>query len=151
MVARLRILVHHHHQIQINSVKTFNCSSSHTEVFTMKLSISLVLLASVTSTMAGCYSSGQSWIDDCNKNSFKGAVRDLCNNGQLSGFFQSPGTTKTWCVNSRCNGIRAELAVGWRGKGGWPLAAKDCIGRLYDEIDGCWTGGESTKSDWFVK
>jgi hypothetical protein len=51
----------------------------------MKLSTPLVLLASVTGTMAGCCSGGQSWIDDCNKNSFKGAIKDLCNNSQLAG------------------------------------------------------------------
>jgi hypothetical protein len=102
--------------------------------------------------MAGCYSGGQGWIDDCNKNSFKGAITDLCNNGQLSGWFQAPGTTKTWCANSRCNGIRVDLAVGWRGAGGgYTLAAKDCISRLYAEIDNCGKGGESTKNDWFVK
>ena len=117
----------------------------------MKLSTPLVLLASVTSTMAGCYSGGQSWIDECNKNSFKGAIRDLCNNGQLAGWFQNTGTTKTWCANSRCNGIRVDLAVGWRGNGGYTLAAKDCISRLEDEIDNCWQGGESTKYDWYVK
>jgi hypothetical protein len=118
----------------------------------MKLSTSLVILASVSGTMAGCYSGGQTWIDDCNKNSLKGAITDLCNNGVLSGWFNSRGTTKTACANSRCNGIRGEFSVAWMGGGGGhTLAASDCISRLSDEVNGCDHGGESTISDWFFK
>jgi hypothetical protein len=43
------------------------------------------------------------------------------------------------------------LAVGWRGNGGYTLAAKDCISRPEDKINGGWQGGESTKYDWYVK
>jgi hypothetical protein len=118
----------------------------------MKLSTSLVILASVTGTTANCYSSGQTWIDDCNKNALKGAVRDLCNNGVLSGWFNSRGTTKTACANSPCNGIRGDFSVAWMGGGGGhTLAASDCIYRLTNEIDGCDRGGESTISDWYFK
>jgi hypothetical protein len=100
--------------------------------------------------MAGCYSGGQTWIDDCNRNAFRGAVRDLCQNA-LSGYFNAPGYTKTACANSPCNGIRADFAVAWRGNGGYTLAAGDCELRLNNEINGCEHGGESTISDWFFK
>ncbi|KZM26422.1 hypothetical protein ST47_g2444 [Ascochyta rabiei] len=117
----------------------------------MKLSTSFVIIASVTSAMAGCYSGGQAWIDDCNKNAFRGAVRDLCK-GTLSGYFDSPGKTKYACANSPCNGIRANFAVGWRGRsGGYSLAENDCVTRLNNEIDHCDHGGESTVADWFFQ
>ena len=104
----------------------------------MKLSTALIILAPITGTMAGCYSGGQAWIDDCNKNAFKGAVADLCRNGALSGWFNAPGATKYACANSPCNGIRANFAVGWRGSGGgYNLAASDCELRLNNEINGC--------------
>ncbi|KAF9691329.1 hypothetical protein EKO04_010928 [Ascochyta lentis] len=117
----------------------------------MKLSTPLVLLASVTGAMAGCYSGGQTWISECNKNAFRGAVRDLCK-GTLSGYFNAPGTTKTACANSPCNGIRANFAVAWKGRsGGYSLAESDCVLRLNNEINGCDYGGESTVSDWFFQ
>jgi hypothetical protein len=118
----------------------------------MKLSTSLVILASVTGTMAGCFSGGQTWIDDCNKNSFKGGIRDLCNSGALSGNFQGHDAAKYACVQSRCNGIKADLEVRWTGgQGTWYLSPYDCELRLNNEMDGCWHGGESVTSSWFFK
>lgn len=118
----------------------------------MKLSIPLVVLASATSAMAGCYTSGKPYLNDCNKDSFKGAVDDLCDKAVLSGWFNAPRTRKTACANARCNGIKVNLEVEWRGpSGGATLAVSDCKWRLKNEIDGCDKGGESVVADWFFK
>jgi hypothetical protein len=100
--------------------------------------------------MAGCYSGGQNWISEGNRNSARGAARDLCNYGVLAGWFNSPGYTKTACANLG-NGIRVDFAVGWRGSGGYTLNSGDCEYRLTNEINGCGNGGESTIADWFFK
>jgi hypothetical protein len=117
----------------------------------MKLSTPLIILASVTGTIAGCYSSSGTFIQDCDKNAFRGAVRDLCR-GPLSGYFDSPGTNRTICANSPCNNTIAHFTVGWEGRGGGhTLAAGDCELRLNNEINGCNHGGESIVADWFFR
>jgi hypothetical protein len=117
----------------------------------MKLSTPLVILTSVTGTIAGCYSSSGTFIQDCDKNAFRGAVRDLCR-GPLSGFFDSLNTNRTICANSPCNNTIAHFTVGWEGKrGGYTLAASDCELRLNNEINGCNHGGESIVADWFFR
>jgi hypothetical protein len=116
----------------------------------MKLSTSLVILTSVTGTMAGCYSGGQTYATDGCREAFRGAIRDLCNNGALSGYF-SQGATKYACANCPWAGIRVDLAVGWRGQGGLTIRTQDCIDRLTAEANACDHGGESIVADWFAK
>lgn len=115
----------------------------------MKLSTSLVILASVTGTMAeGCYSNGQAWATEGCLNSFKGAIRDLCNDGVLGGYFNQ-GANKDACVNCPYSGIRVNLQVGWRGRGGLTLKSEDCIKELSKLLDDCYRGGERTIADWY--
>jgi hypothetical protein len=117
----------------------------------MKLSAPLVILASVTGAMAeGCYSGGQAWATEACKDSFKGAIRDLCNNGKLGGYFNH-GATKTDCAKCPTAGIRVNLAVGWKGQGGLTLRNEDCAKELSAILDKCYYGGEYTVADWYFK
>lgn len=114
----------------------------------MKLSSSLVILAAATGTMAeGCYG-GQAWATEACLNAFKGAIRDLCNNNVLGGYFNQ-GATKSACANCPYSGIRVNLAVGWRGRGGLTIRSEDCIKELSGVLDRCYRGGEFTIADWF--
>jgi hypothetical protein len=115
----------------------------------MKLSTSLVILTSVTGTMASCYSSGQRWATDACREAFRGGIRDHCTSGALGGYFNQ-GETKTRCVNCPYAGISVKLAFGWRGQGGLTIKTEDCISRLYREMD-CEYGGELTEDDWYAK
>jgi hypothetical protein len=115
----------------------------------MKFSTPLLVLASATTALAGCYSGGANWQNEQNKVSARGAVEDLCNQGALSGWFDRGGATKSACAN--LNGVRANFQVVWNGSGGATLAVSDCKLRLNNEINGCWQGGESTTAQWFFR
>jgi hypothetical protein len=115
----------------------------------MKLSAPLVILTSITGTMAeGCYSGGQAWASEGCLNAFKGAIRDHCNSGKLGGYFNNR-QTKTACANCPYSGIRVNLAVTWKGQGGLTLRSEDCIKELSGVLDRCYYGGEFTIADWF--
>ncbi|KAI4960125.1 hypothetical protein J4E86_001745 [Alternaria arbusti] len=84
--------------------------------------------------MAGCYGSGKPYLNDCNKNSFLDAADDLS------------------CAPARCNGIKMNYEVGWKGSsGGHTLAVEDCKRRLKENINNCPLGGTQTVADWFFK
>lgn len=116
----------------------------------MKFSTSLVILTSaVTGAMAeGCYSGGQAWATDACLNDFKNAIRDLCNNGALGGYFNNGGY-KSACANCRSSGIRVDLGVGWKGQGALSLNNGDCAKELSGLLDRCYRGGEHTNADWY--
>lgn len=117
----------------------------------MKLSIPLIALASATSAMAGCYGSGKPYLNDCNKNSFLDAADDLCKSLTLAGYFNYRQTKKA-CAPARCNGIKMNYEVGWKGSsGGHTLAVEDCKRRLKENINNCPLGGTQTVADWFFK
>ena len=110
----------------------------------MKLqTISLVLLSTVAIVEARCNKDGDWGMSKLQVEAF---VNTACD--ELATYYD-PNETKYLCYQYDKD-ASAEFAITWKGKGRWPLAKKDCRGRMYNEIRGCQTGGTSTVADWQI-
>lgn len=109
---------------------------------------SLLILASLVDISAAkCFTGGQQWMNENDKNRARGAATDLCWTYNLAGWFENRQTKRHCAYVS--NNIKVDFTVQWLGAGGHTLNAEDCVKRLHDEINNCFYGGYSTVADWY--
>ncbi|KAL2075869.1 hypothetical protein VTL71DRAFT_812 [Oculimacula yallundae] len=113
--------------------------------------LTVALIATGSTTYATCYDSGVGSHSVSNIIQVEGAIRDLCQNGALAGYFNE-GQSKQICVPVNDGNIHFEVQTRWLGRGGLTLRNDDCLWRLNDVLHRCYgQGGEIDQYDWFFR
>ncbi|KAM0190111.1 hypothetical protein ACHAPA_010923 [Fusarium lateritium] len=106
----------------------------------------------IANVSAGCFSGGVGWVDDRDSAAYHAerACRGFDGQaGRFQGTFK-PGESRSVCVELSGT-VRADFTIqNTNLNNALDLKDDDCVGKLRNEIYGCWYGGDSTTDGWRV-